>query len=228
MIFLVINLLRSLVLYFAIIITIRIMGKRQLSQLQPAELVITIMLSQVAVLPLEDKNIPLVTSLQPFAVFLSLEIISSIINMKSLKYRTLIQGHSVIIIRNGILDQKQLKRVRLTVDDLLEALRKKDIFDITTVSYAFLETDGTITAMLKNEFMPVLINDASLPVKKDALPCTVISDGKIIDSELKECGLKKKDVLSAVNSRRLELKDVLLMTADANGIISVIEKEKNE
>ena len=223
----VIGLLRSLILYTAIIITVRIMGKRQLSQLQPVELVITIMISQVAVFPLENRDTPLLTSLQPFAVFLCLEIFSSIINMKSIGYRTLVQGHSVVIIRNGIIDQKILKEVRLTVDDLLEALRKKDIFDYTTVSFALLETDGTITALQKNEYMPVHINDLNLPVKTDTLKCAVVCDGKIIEKQLKECQLKKKDILAALNSRRLELKDVLLMTADSEGKIDIIEKEKN-
>lgn len=203
------------------------MGKRQLSQLQPIELVITIMISQVAVFPLENRDIPLLTSLQPFAVFLCLEVFSSIINMKSLRYRTLVQGHSVVIIRNGVIDQKMLKELRLTVDDLLEALRKKDIFDITTVSFALFETDGTITAVLKNEYMPVHINDMNLPVKADTLKCAVICDGKIIDKQLKECQMKKKDILAALNSRRLELKDVLLMTADSEGKIDIIEREKS-
>ena len=224
--FLVISLIRSIILYTAIIITVRIMGKRQLSQLQPVELVITIMVSQVAVFPLENRDVPLLTSLEPFAVFLCLEIFSSIVNMKSLKYRTLVQGHSVVLIRNGVIDQKMLKNLRLTVDDLLEALRKRDIFDITTVAFALLETDGTVTALLKSEYSPVLIKDEGLPVESDTLKCAVICDGKIIKRQLKECGLIKKDVLHALDSRRLELKDVLLMTADSDGKIDIIKKEK--
>lgn len=224
----IITLIRAVILYIAIVATMRIMGKRQLSQLQPVELVITIMISQVAVFPLEDKNVPLITSLQPFAVFLCLEVFSSIINMKFLKYRTLIQGHSVVIIRNGTVDQKMLKQLRLTVDDVLEALRKKDIFDISNVEYALLETDGTITALLKKEFSPLLVSDTSVQFEQSTLPCAVISDGKIIEAELKECGMKKKDVTAALNSRRLELKDVLLMTADSNGKLFIVEKENTK
>jgi uncharacterized membrane protein YcaP (DUF421 family) len=201
------------------------MGKRQLGQLQPVELVITIMISQIALIPLEDRNVPLITSLFPLAIFMSLEIFSSIINMKSLKYRTLIQGHSVVIIRNGCIDQQIIKKLRLTVDDVLEALRKKNIFDISTVSYALLETDGTMTALLKNEFSPVALKDMQLPSDTDALPCAVISDGRIIKSELKECGMQKKDLIAALKSRRLEVNDILLMTADSNGKYVIIEKE---
>jgi uncharacterized membrane protein YcaP (DUF421 family) len=203
------------------------MGKRQLSQLQPVELVVTIMVSQVAVFPLENKNIPLLTSLQPFAVFLCLEIFSSIINMKSLRYRTLVQGHSVVIIRNGVLDQKMLKNLRLTVDDVLEALRKRDIFDITQVAFALLETDGTITALLKDEYSSPTKKDLNLPLEKDVLKCLVISDGKIIKKQLVECGLKKDDVISALERRRLSIKQVLLMAADSNGKFDIVKKENN-
>ncbi len=202
------------------------MGKRQLSQLQPVELVITIMISQVAVFPLENKDTPLLTSLQPFAVFLCLEIFSSVINMKSLFYRTLVQGHSVIIIRNGVIDQKMLKNLRMTVDDVLEALRKRDIFDIDKVAFALLETDGTVTALLKSENKTVTVKDEGLPYEDSVLKYAVICDGKIIKRQLEECNLKKKDVIAALNSRRLELKDVLLMTADGNGKTEIIERDR--
>ena len=224
----VIVLLRTLILYAAVISTMRIMGKRQLGQLQPVELVITILISQMTVIPLEDRNLPLVTSLFPFAVFLSLEIFSSIINMKSLKYRTLIQGHSVAIIRDGVLDQKILKRLRLPVDDVLEALRKKDIFDISKVAFALLETDGTVSALLKREFSPVTLTDMNISAEADALPCAVISDGRIIKSELLECGMQKKDLFKALESRRLEIKDVFLMTADGSGKYVIIKKEAEQ
>ncbi|MBO4338650.1 MAG: DUF421 domain-containing protein [Clostridiales bacterium] len=222
----VISLIRSIILYTAIIVTVRIMGKRQLSQLQPVELVITIMISQVAVFPLENKDTPLLTSLQPFAVFLCLEIFSSVINMKSLFYRTLVQGHSVIIIRNGVIDQKMLKNLRMTVDDVLEALRKRDIFDIDKVAFALLETDGTVTALLKSENKTVTVKDEGLPYEDSVLKYAVICDGKIIKRQLEECNLKKKDVIAALNSRRLELKDVLLMTADGNGKTEIIERDR--
>ncbi len=222
----VITFIRTIILYVAVIFTMRIMGKRQLSQLQPVEFVIAMMISQVAVFPLENRNIPIITSLEPLAILLSLEIFSSVINMKSLKYRTLIQGHSVIIIRNGCIDQKIIKKLRLPVDDILEALRKKDIFDISCVAYALLETDGTVTALLKNEFSPVQKKDLNVSSETDSLPCEVISDGKIIDSEMKECGMNKEKLISALESRRLKVKDVLLMTADSEGKLFIVKKEK--
>lgn len=224
----IITFIRTLILYIAVIFTMRIMGKRQLSQLQPVELVITIMVSQVAVFPLENRSTPLITSLEPLAILLSLEIFSSVINMKSLRYRSLIQGHSVVIIRNGVIDQKMIKKLRLPVGDILEALRKKDIFDISSVAFALLETDGTVTALLKNEYSPVVKKDLSVNAEKDALQCEVISDGKIIDSELKEAGMKKEDLLSALESRRLETKDVLLMTADSEGKLYIVKKENTK
>ena len=133
--------------------------------MQPAELVITILISEVAVIPMQDKELPLLGSAVPLLVLVSLEIFSSIISMKSIKFRSLVQGNSLVIIRDGKLDQKQMKKLRLTVDDVLEALRKKDVFDISKVEYAILETDGVLTVMLKAENRPVTQSDMNVKSK---------------------------------------------------------------
>ena len=120
-----IPLIRTVILYIAVITCVRIMGKRQIGELQPSELVITILISEIAAIPMQDTDIPLINSIVPFLVLVSLEIITSAISIKSQKFRNLMQGNSLIIIRNGVLDQKQIKRLRLSVEDILEALRKK-------------------------------------------------------------------------------------------------------
>ena len=130
------SLLRTFILFIIIVIALRIMGKRQIGQLQPAELVVTILLSEMAATPMQDNDIPMLNTVIAILVLVSLEIIMSLISLKSIKMRTLIQGNSVMLINNGKVDQKQMKRLRYTLDDLLEGLRQKDVFDINDVQYA--------------------------------------------------------------------------------------------
>ena len=128
-----INFIRAIIIYVVIIIAVRLMGKRQVGELKPHELVITILISAIAVIPLEENSMPLANCLVPILLFVSLEIIMSVISMKSLWFRNLLQGRPIFIIRQGKLDQKKLKQLRLTMDDVVDALRQKDVFDISQV-----------------------------------------------------------------------------------------------
>ncbi len=120
--------IRAVILYITVITCVRIMGKRQIGELQPSELVITILISEIAAIPMQDTDLPLINTIVPLLILVSLEIITSAISIKSQKFRNLMQGNSMIIIKNGVLDQKQIKRLRLSVEDILEALRKKRYF----------------------------------------------------------------------------------------------------
>ena len=144
-----INFARTVILYIVIIVSMRILGKRQIGELQPAELVITILLSEILAIPMQDTSLPLMNTIIPVLLLVGFEIIISILNLKSVKFRSAMQGNPLIVIREGKIDQKQLKELRFTTDDLLEELRKKDIFDISEVWYAIVETDGTLSVMLK-------------------------------------------------------------------------------
>ncbi len=141
-----INFIRAIIIYVVIIIAVRLMGKRQVGELKPHELVITILISAIAVIPLEENSMPLANCLVPILLFVSLEIIMSVISMKSLWFRNLLQGRPIFIIRQGKLDQKKLKQLRLTMDDVVDALRQKDVFDISQVEDAVIETNGSISA----------------------------------------------------------------------------------
>lgn len=143
-------LIRALILYATVIFIIRLMGKRQIGEMQPSELVITILISEIVSLPLQDKGIPVIYALVPLFVFVSFEIIQSALSLKSKKLRTLMQGHEVIVIRNGKIDVDALRTLRMTVDDLEGALRQKDVFDVKQVSYAIFETNGKLSVLLKD------------------------------------------------------------------------------
>lgn len=143
--------IRAVILYVAVIFVIRLMGKRQIGEMQPSELVITILISEVASLPLQDKGIPVLYALVPLFVFVSFEIIQSALSLKSRKLRNLMQGHEVTVIKNGKVDMQALRTLRMTLDDLNGALRQKDVFDIKEVSYAIFETNGKLSVKLKNQ-----------------------------------------------------------------------------
>lgn len=222
-----IPLIRTVILYIAVITCVRIMGKRQIGELQPSELVITILISEIATIPMQDTDIPLINSIVPFLVLVSLEIITSAISIKSQKFRNLMQGNSLIIIRNGVLDQKQIKRLRLSVEDILEALRKKNIFNINDVLYAVVETDGQISVMLKPEKQTATAEMVNANLQSNGIHITVIDDGKVLTDQFQDCKMDMKKLNKILKKNKVDLKDVLLMTANSNGEINIVEKEKD-
>ena len=217
---------RTIILYFVVLVTLRVLGKRQVGQLQPADLVFTILLSEILVIPMQDKDIPLLSTLIPVLVLIGLEIIFSCLSLKDMKMRTLFQGNSLLVIRDGVLDQAQLKRLRYTLDDLMEELRKKNIFDISTVQYAFVETDGSISALLKPENLPATTKDVNAVNSKKSLPCLVILDGDIIEEELKNCNITSEKFAHLLKKLKLKPEDIMLMTLDKFGNQNIIKKEK--
>lgn len=223
-----ITLCRTVILYILVLLTFRILGKRQVGELQPADLVITLLLSEILVIPMQDTQIPLINTFIPVLVLIGLEIFVSVFSIKSIKFRNLLQGNSLIVIRNGILDQKQLKRLRFTVDDLLEALRKKDVFDIAEVQYAIVETDGTLSVLLKPAYRAPQAQALRAQEPDDGIPCVVISDGRIIQSDFKECGMSPQKLQNLLTSKKIEIQNIMLMTVDKSGNTNIIRKEDAE
>ncbi len=221
-----ISFFRTIILLFVIVVAVRIMGKRQIGQLQPAELVVTILLSEIAATPMQDNDIPMMNTVIAILVLVALEIIISALNMKSLHFRSLLQGNSLILIRNGVIDQKQMKRLRYTLDDLLEALRQKDVFDISDVSYAIAETDGSLSVLLKPDKRMVSNSDMNIEVADDGIDCVVVMDGRIIRSDFKDCGMNDDRLGRLIKKSGAELKDIYLMTVNKAGKTNVILKEK--
>ena len=219
-----ITLFRTIILYILVLITIRILGKRQVGELQPADLVLTILLSEILVIPMQDPEIPLIHTVIPVLLLIGFEIVISVISLKSLRFRTLLQGNSLIVIRNGVVDQKQLQRLRFTIDDLLEALRKKDVFDITTVEYAIVETDGTLSVLLKPEHTVPAAGNLKVHLPDNGMPTVIISDGKIVETDFKECNMTPEKMDKLIQKKHIIVKDVLLMTMDKNGNTHMIKK----
>lgn len=221
------TIVRTVILYVLLIGIMRIMGKRQIGQLQPGELVITILISEIAAIPMQDNDIPMINSVISVLLLAAFEIITSAVSMKSIRVRSALQGNSLVIIRNGVLDQKQIKRLRYTVDDILEALRQKDVFDISDVQYAIAETDGSLSVMLKPEKRPVKAGDIGIKTKKGGLQCVLISDGKIIRSEFKDCGMTEDKLKILFKKNNINPKDIMLMTINDEGKTNIIKRDEN-
>lgn len=210
-------LIRGIVVYIIIIASVRLMGKRQIGELQPFELVITILLSDIASMPLQNSNTPLLQSVVSVFLLISLEIITSCLALKFRPFRTLLQGHSVMIVKNGELDRKSLEKIRYSVDDVVEALRMKDVFDIEKVNYAYVETNGSLSVLLKDD-----------EAEPKQLPCLVISDGKIVDREFDICGLSKEKLLRLLEKNGLRPSDVLMMTYSADKKAQIVLKKEDK
>lgn len=220
--------IRALIIYFFIIIAVRFMGKRQVGELKPHELVITILLSAIAVIPLEENSMPLANCLVPIMLFISLEILVAALSMKSLKFRNLIQGRPIFIIRKGKLDQKKLKELRFTIDDIVDALRQKDIFDLSEVEDAIIETNGSISVLPKAENKPLTPADVSISVEEKGMPIAIVMDGKPVNEYFNECKIKDSEIELILQTQNRDVKKIMLLTIDDNGNTYLINKENTK
>jgi len=222
-----VTLIRAAILYITVIFLIRLMGKRQIGELQPSELVVTILVSEIASIPMQDNSIPILNSVVALFALVAFEILSSAISMKSPKMRAYMQGHPVIVIRNGIIDYKALKKLRMTVSDLISALRQKDVFDISQISYAIFETNGQISVLLKPENRNSTAADVNVYPKDKGMPFAVICDGEIIEDMVKESGYDISKIRKFVLSSKIPTEKILVMSVDSDGIAYIAGKDEN-
>ncbi|MDD6021137.1 MAG: DUF421 domain-containing protein [Acutalibacteraceae bacterium] len=220
----IVSLIRGFIAYLLLVVGVRLMGKRQIGELQPADLVITILISEIAAIPIEESEAPLLSSVTNVIFLVSIEIFVSYISMKSTRFRRALQGNSVMIIENGNIKEKELKQIRLTIDDLTEALRQKDIFDITEVSYAYAETNGSISAELFPENKTVTAGQANIETQNDGIPVVVVSDGRVIGENFRYCFLDDEKLERELEKRKLKKSDILLMTADRRSVGTIVLK----
>lgn len=180
---------RTLILYLLIIVVLRLMGKRQVGQLQPSELVVALIIADLAAVPMSEVGIPLINGIIPIITLFIMEELLSYISMKSERARGLISGKPSILIERGTIIEDELRRIRYNINDLLEQLRLKNFSNVEDVNYAILETSGQLSVIPKEEKMPVTLKDMNLKAKTQHLPVTVIIDGRIISDNLYKIGL---------------------------------------
>jgi uncharacterized membrane protein YcaP (DUF421 family) len=203
----------------------RIMGKRQLGELQPAELVVAVLISDLAAHPLQDIGTPLMYGLIPVLTLVFCEAVISASMLKSVRLRALVCGKPSFIIEDGRLSQSEMRKNRYSIDELYEQLRKKDITDIATVKYAILETDGSLSTVLYAAESPVTPKQQGLSVTEHEYPVVVISDGRVLRENMKKLGYDGAWLARELKSRRAEPSSVFLMAADRTGRIYYAPRE---
>lgn len=218
-------LIRTLLVYFIVIFSVRLMGKRQLGQLQPAELVITILVSNIATLSLEDLDIPLMQGILPILALVCFEVIISWVSLKSVRIRRWISGSPKIIIRDGNIDQEMLRSLRFSVDDLMTTLRTNGVFAVEDVQFAIVETNGTISVYEKSAQQPATKEDVHTAKNSVDPPQIIIADGKLRDKALEAIGLDMQWVDMILRTAEVRIPDVFLMTADKACKYNIVKKE---
>lgn len=219
-----VTLIRALLIYFTVILAMRIMGKRQIGELNPHELVITILVSQIASIPLQDNTMPLANAFLPMLLLVSLEILASVASMKSLRLRNLLQGRPIFLIRHGKPDQKQMRRLRFTVDDLIDALRQKDVFDLSTVEEAVVETN----VRLRTEESPVTPKQLGVPTPDNGFPIPVVTDGHIVPEYFGDQVQDTAAIAKALQKESLRPGEQLVVTIDDSGTVFAVKKERKK
>ncbi|NMB38393.1 MAG: DUF421 domain-containing protein [Firmicutes bacterium] len=220
---------RTLILYVVVVLTMRLMGKRQIGQLEPYELVITIMIAELAAIPMEDRAIPLLNGLIPIFTLLFFQVTISYLNMKSLWLRSFMDGNPSIVIRNGKICMHQLSRARYNINELLEQLRLQGYFNIGDIEYAVLETSGNLSVLPKSQKRPVTPSDMQINTKYEGLSYPLILDGKIQDDNLTEVNLNSKWLNSELKKFGIDdPKNVFFASLDTDGNLFFQEKSKKE
>lgn len=217
---------RAIVLYIIVLIVMRLMGKREIGQMQPFELAISIMIADLAATPMAETGIPITNGIMPILGLLVMHLVISMINLKSTKAREIICGKPSILIFRGKVDEKVLKRERFTINELEERLRDNNIFNIGDVEYAILETSGQITVIPKPEKRNVVVKDFNLEPEYEGISYDLVIDGVIMKENLRKLGKDEKWLEKQISKFKIKPKDALVVTIDGEGQFFCQAKER--
>lgn len=227
--FMFILLIRSIILYFIVVFIMRIMGKKQIGQLQPFELVIALMISELAAMPMQNTSIPLFHGIIPIVTLLALQILISTLQLKSEVARLIFCGKPSILIEKGKINMKELKNNRVNLNDLMEELRLKDYYNLEDIEYAILETGGQISIIPKSELEAATRKDLNINTSQDMLPVTLILDGRINSKNLKLINKDRSWLNSQLSKRNIASADqVLLALLDSKGKLTYQLKKEGK
>ena len=221
----VLSYVRTIFLYLVLIGVVRLMGKRQIGQMEPSEFVVTMLVANLASIPMQDGAIPLYSGLVPIVTVLGVELVLSALSMKNLKLRKILCGKPVILVENGNILQKNLQKTRITLDELTGHLREKDVLDLQSVQYAILETNGNLSVFPYPKEKPASAKDAGVQVRKQYLPITVISDGTLLEENLQKAKKDRKWVKRVLEERQATVAETWLLTVDGGDKIVFYRKE---
>ena len=216
---------RTAVLYLVLILSIRMMGKRQIGQMEASEFVVTMLVANLASIPMQDAAIPLYSGLLPILVVLGMELTLSGLILRSVFIRRFFCGKPVILIDNGKVLLENLRRTRVTLDELTGHLRQKDVLDIQTVQFAILETDGSLSVFPFPKERPATAREAGIQAKKQYLPITIVEDGYVSRENLRKAGKSRQWLDKVLQQHQAGLPDTLLLTVDSADHVVFLGKE---
>lgn len=219
-----ISYLRAAFLYLVLILSVRLMGKRQIGQMEASEFVVTMLVANLASIPMQDAAIPLYSGLIPILVVLGMELTLSGLILRSVLIRRFFCGKPIILIDNGKILMENLRRTRVTLDELTGHLRQKDVLDIQTVQFAILETDGSLSVFPYPGERPATAKEAGIRADKQYLPITIVEDGYISKENLQKSGKTREWLETVLEQNRASRQDVLLLTVDQAGHVVFLRK----
>lgn len=220
-----VNLVRTIVLYLLVLIVMRLMGKREIGQLQPFELVISIMIADLASIPMSDVGVPIFNGIIPILGLLVMHLLISFCNLKSINFRGVVCGKPSILIYRGKIDEKVMKKERYTINELQERLRGKDVFNIGDVEYAILETSGEINVILKPEKRNPTLKDLNIEAQYEGISYDLVLDGVIQYENLKKINKDYSWLNAQIKKFGFSPEQALVATIDADGQIYCQQKE---
>ena len=224
----VITFIRAIVLYILVLVVMRLMGKREIGQLQPFELAISIMIADLATIPMADTGIPISNGIIPILGLLLMHLLISIVNIKSIKARKIICGKPAILIYRGRIDETVMKKERFTINELEERLRGNNVINIGDVEYAILETSGQVTVIQKPNKRTTIPEDFNMMPEYEGVPYDLIVDGKIMYDNLKAIGKDYQWLRKEISKFKVEPENVLVATIDGKNQIFCQEKERKK
>ena len=217
--------LRTIFLYIVLIAVIRLMGKRQIGQMEPSEFVVTMLVANLAAIPMQDGGIPLFSGFVPILTVLGVELVLSHLSLRSIRVRKLLCGKPVILIENGNIMQENLRKTRVTMDELTGHLREAGVLDITAVQYAIMETDGILSVFPYPEERPATAREAGIKPEKQFMPLTIISDGVLLQENLKKAGKDTRWLEKTLKKQKASLENTWFLSVDGQDKVVFYPRE---
>ena len=221
-----ISYLRTAFLYLVLILSIRMMGKRQIGQMEASEFVVTMLVANLASIPMQDAAIPLYSGLLPILVVLGMELTLSGLILRSVWIRRFFCGKPMILIDNGKILMENLRKTRVTLDELTGHLRQKDVLDVQTVQFAILETDGSLSVFPYPKDRPATAKEAGIQAEAQYLPISIVEDGYVSRENLQKAKKDSAWLTDILQKNHSELRDTLLLTVDSAGHVVHLRKEQ--
>lgn len=221
-----VSLIRSVILYALLILAIRLMGKRQIGELEPSEFVVAMLIADLAAVPMQDLGIPLLAGVIPILTVLAIEVLLSALSYHFVWVRRLLCGTPIILMENGNILHENMKKTRITTDELMEQLREKGFLELSTIKYAILETNGQISAFVYDQNEPASRKDLNIESCETTLPLALVSNGVLLRQNLQQSCYDEGALFQQLAERDLKLSDIFLLTTDESGQLYIARKQE--